>query len=125
MDVYKAGQGTRARALAAIIAMLLVLFGVSEAIQDLSSPANYIMAAIIVLVLGGGGVFFSFFNRRSVDFLIDTQSEMKKVAWPPWAEVRGSTTVVIVSVLIMAVFLYVVDFLLGWATQVVGIIPEA
>jgi len=123
MELYKAGQGTRARALAAIAAGLLVLFGVSEMFA-LSQPWNYIFSVLVCLVIGGGGLYFAFFQKRTVNFLVDTQAEMKKVAWPPKAEVRGSTVVVITTVVLMSAFLYFVDLLLGRIVQWIGIIPE-
>jgi len=124
MEVYKKGQGNRARALVAIAAGLMVVFGVSEAMDTVTAPGNYIMAACVVVLIGGGGMFFPFFHRRTADFLIDTQAEMKKVAWPAWVEVRGSTVVVITSVVIMAVFLTAVDLMLKEITELVGIFPE-
>ena len=124
MDIYKKGQGNRTRALVAIAAGLLVVFGVSDAMESVTAPGNYIMSGLVVVLIGGGGLFFPFFHRRTVDFLIDTQAEMKKVAWPPWAEVRGSTAVVIVSVIIMSMFLMGVDLFLGWITQVLEIFPK-
>lgn len=125
MEVYKKGQGNRARALTAIAAGMTVVFGVKEAFDTMQPPASYILGGLIIVLLGGCGLYFPFFHKKTADFLIDTQSEMKKVAWAPWAEVRGSTGVVIASVVIMAVFLFVVDYALGLVSQLVGIFPKA
>ena len=125
LEVYKKGQGNRARSLAALAAGLIVVFGVSEAFRSMQPPASYVMGCVIIVVLGGGGIYFPFFHRKTVDFLVDTQAEMKKVAWASWAEVRGSTGVVITSVIILAVFLYVTDSVLALVTQLVGILPKA
>jgi preprotein translocase subunit SecE len=46
-------------------------------------------------------------------FAQDVQSEMKKVTWPTREELRGSTMVVIVTVIIMSVFIGVVDRILS------------
>ena len=124
MEIYKTGQGNWARAMVAIAAGLLVLFGVSEMLDSVTGTAKYVTCGIILAVIGGGGIYFSFFNRKMVDFLIDTQAEMKKVAWPPWTEVKGSTWVVITTVIVMGGFLYAVDALLGMITQVIGILPK-
>ena len=43
------------------------------------------------------------------DFFRDTNSEMKKVTWPPRPEVVGTTVVVIVSTIIFAVYLWGCD----------------
>lgn len=46
-------------------------------------------------------------------FIDDVQVEMKKVSWPSWDELRGSTYVVLSLSLVLAVFLFLVDFFLG------------
>jgi len=124
MELYKKGQGTRARALVAIVAGFLVVFGVAEAFGSLLAPANYIVSILLVIIIGGGGIFFSFFHKKSADFLIDTEAEMKKVAWPAWGEVKGSTAVVISTVIVMALFLVGVDYFLGLMVQWMGIVPK-
>lgn len=54
---------------------------------------------------------------RSMDFLKDVRSEMRKVVTPSWKEVRSTTTVVIVTVFAFAAFFYVVDGILGRTVQ--------
>lgn len=51
--------------------------------------------------------------RRFRQFLIDVWGELKKTTWPGRQEVYGTTMVVIVTVLICAFFLWVVDLLLN------------
>jgi preprotein translocase subunit SecE len=46
---------------------------------------------------------------RTRDFLKDVRSEMRKVVTPTRAEVRSTTSVVIVAVFTFAAFFYVVD----------------
>jgi len=48
-------------------------------------------------------------NHTNVDFLIATDSEMKKVNWTTRAELWGSTKVIIIFMFIIAIFLFVVD----------------
>ena len=49
--------------------------------------------------------------RRGIEFLKEVKLELEKVAWPSRAELLGSTSVVIFSVILMAVFLGVVDLI--------------
>ncbi len=56
---------------------------------------------------------------RSVDFLKDVRAEMRKVVTPSAAEVRSTTTVVIVAVFAFAGFFYIVDAVLGNAVKYV------
>ena len=46
------------------------------------------------------------------EFLTDVRSELKKVSYPTRSETIGSTTVVIVLVVIVSVFLALTDLLL-------------
>ena len=54
---------------------------------------------------------------RTVDFLRDVRSEMRKVTTPSREEVRTTTTVVIVTVFAFAAYFYVVDAVLSRAVQ--------
>ena len=54
---------------------------------------------------------------RTVDFLKDVRSEMRKVVTPSKEEVRTTTTVVILTVFAFAAFFYVVDGILGRSVQ--------
>lgn len=49
---------------------------------------------------------------RMKDFVKDVRVESTKVSWPTRIELRDSTTVVIVTVLMVSGFLFVVDRLL-------------
>ena len=49
---------------------------------------------------------------RARAFLIEVRSELKRTSWPSWIEVRGTTTVVIVTVFVFALFLWIVDTVL-------------
>ena len=51
--------------------------------------------------------------RRFRQFLTDVWSELKKTTWPGRQEVYGTTLVVIVTVLICALFLWIVDLVLN------------
>lgn len=50
--------------------------------------------------------------RRIIQFFKDSFAELKKVVWPSREEVASSTKVVLVSIIIFAVVLGLVDFLL-------------
>ena len=51
--------------------------------------------------------------KRLKQFLIEVWSELKKTTWPGRSEVYGTTLVVIVTVLICAFYLWVVDIFLS------------
>ena len=51
--------------------------------------------------------------RRFRQFVIEVWAELKKTTWPSQNEVYGTTLVVIVTVLLCATFLWVVDLILN------------
>ncbi len=69
------------------------------------------VAALILLIGGAITYFFCYANRKSSDFLIATEGEMKKVNWSTRREIFGSTWVVIVISLIIASVLFIADVL--------------
>ena len=49
---------------------------------------------------------------RLKEFLVETWAELKKTTWPNRREVYGTTVVVVVTVIICAGYLWVVDLVL-------------
>ena len=47
--------------------------------------------------------------ERTKSFYNDVRTEMRKVTAPSWKEVRGTTTVVVVTVFIFGVYFFVID----------------
>jgi preprotein translocase subunit SecE len=54
---------------------------------------------------------------RIKTFFVEVNSETKKVTWPTFKEVRDTTIVVIIAVIIFGFFLYMVDLALGRIIQ--------
>ena len=57
--------------------------------------------------------------RKVRDFFHDVLVEFRRVSWPTRKEVTGSTSVVIVMVIVLAVFLAAVDHALTWIVRLV------
>ena len=57
--------------------------------------------------------------KKIMQFGSDVTYEMKKVSWPDWESLKGSTYVVLVLSLIITSFLFVVDFFLSKAISVI------
>jgi len=47
--------------------------------------------------------------QKSKQFLREVRAELKKVTWPSWKGTMASTSVVIVVVIIVSIFLGIVD----------------
>ena len=56
-------------------------------------------------------------NSKVGEFLQQVKAELQKVTWPTRKETYGSTMVVIVLVLMVAVFLWVIDSALSTMIQ--------
>jgi preprotein translocase subunit SecE len=57
--------------------------------------------------------------ERTMSFLRDVRSEMRKVVSPSRAEVQSTTTVVIVTVFIFAAYFWLVDNIIGRGVEYV------
>jgi len=56
---------------------------------------------------------------KTADLLIDTEAEINKVTWPSWPETVNASVVVIFTTVLMAILLFVFDFVLRLATGLV------
>ena len=118
LSVYKAGQGFYTRMGTVIFVSLVAMLGILWAWEYLkgiriSGVNELYVAAAGAILLGGVITFFTyldvFVKPKSVDFLIATEGEMKKVNWSTRREVIGSTTAVITTAFVLTVFCYVID----------------
>ncbi len=59
--------------------------------------------------------------KKTQNYVKEVIQEMKRVNWPTWEDLKNSTRVVIVSVLIITVFIFVIDQILSTLVkQIVG-----
>ena len=47
--------------------------------------------------------------RQLATYVQETREELKKCSWPSWAELKGSTVVIMISILMLGAFTEVVD----------------
>ncbi|MBO8129884.1 MAG: preprotein translocase subunit SecE [Candidatus Marinimicrobia bacterium] len=57
--------------------------------------------------------------KKIRDFINGVTFEMKKVSWPSFNELKGSTIIVLVLSLILSLFLFLVDTLLARIVHVI------
>jgi preprotein translocase subunit SecE len=58
-------------------------------------------------------------KNKIINFFGDIVKEMKKVTWPKREELKESTTVVIITSLIFAVFVYIIDKIITEGLKVI------
>jgi len=120
IEIYKQGQGKYTRGITFLGVMLIVVIGavvLSEKLSGYVTTRQPLMRYGIptALVIGAAFLLFRLLNRpRTADFLIATESEMKKVSWSSKKEIIGSTKVVIVFTFILAAILASADLIFVW-----------
>ena len=70
------------------------------------------MANSLAAAGGNFGDQIKSWPTRIKTFYNDVRTEMRKVTAPSWKEVRGTTTVVIITVFIFALYFGVIDFII-------------
>jgi preprotein translocase subunit SecE len=66
-------------------------------------------------IMAAGGSFgdqIKSWPERVRSFYNDVRSEMRKVTAPSWKEVQGTTTVVVITVFIFALYFAIIDFVI-------------
>ena len=120
--IYKVTQGRYTRSLTFAGVMLIAVAGAYVLRRQLYAVTPYMQYGIpsLVVVLVGLLSFWMVNRPGSADFLIATEGEMKKVAWSGKKEVIGSTKVVIVTTVMIALLLFGVDILFGAIFRIIG-----
>ena len=125
--IHRRGQGKWTR-LGTAGAAALIIVGMSLFIYN-DVRANLGWTEITALIVAGTFILVSslatfwVMNRpKNVTFLIDTDSEMKKVNWTSRAELIGSTKVVIGFMFILAAMLFAVDIIFGYLFYGIGVL---
>jgi preprotein translocase subunit SecE len=79
---------------------------------------NYSILIPIVLVAGLFALlWYSGQLVRMRNYVLETREELKKCTWPTWAELKGSTLVVFISIAILGGFTMLVDAILVWCVR--------
>ena len=124
LSVYKKGQGTAARGVAGVVAVLLGTWAAHQmwfTVYESHWPVRIFMTALIAFLFGLLPLYLILFHHQVADLLIETQQEMRKVAWSTRAEVLTSTAVVIVTVTLLSLFIFATDRILLWLAELFGV----
>jgi preprotein translocase subunit SecE len=124
-DLYKPAQGWYARLWTGAGLGLLTAAGIYRMYEtQLADQSLSIRLGVPAgLVVGSTWLLFRLLQFPPfVDFLIATEAEMNKVSWTSKAELKRATIVVLVTVLVLALYLFVVDFVWSWLLQKLGIL---
>ena len=70
-----------------------------------------------ILAIAFGVLWYKGQIKRFAAYVQETKEELKKCTWPTWDDLRGSTMVVMISILLMGLFTVVVDFFLAMVVK--------
>ncbi len=127
LAIYKPGQGSAARWIAYLLLTLLLFMGVRALFGALHREGSEALVAglplvgdltwvklicLVLFVFGVWGVHMLLNRVASVDLLIDTEAELRKVSWPSSSDVKKATLVVSLVTVAMGAILYWADELL-------------
>ena len=131
--LYKSGQGYWTRMGTAAGAALVGLLFASFIYTDIAARVDYLskhrdvalyIAAAFLLVYGL--LVWWYLNKPSTaDFLIATDSEMKKVNWTSRKELIGSTKIVILFMFLIAFLLFAIDIVFGYVFHWIKVLKSA
>jgi len=121
-EIYKKGQGTTARWIAAVGMGALAAFGTYELFDSLSAVGGtfhvgttdvaYSGVISILVFLGAVALIAWLINLpKFVDYLIMSEIELRKVSWPTREELKRQTTVVIIALVAFSLVLWVADLI--------------
>src|SRR5688572_17384544 len=137
--IYKKGQGYWTRmgtAAGAVLLGALTAYNLYVILQYLIQMESTVEGAARErqIAMGVAALFtaaFAFFGWRmmnkpsNVDFLIATDSEMKKVNWTSRKDLIGSTKVVIVFMFLIALILFLVDIVFSYFFYLIGVLKHS
>jgi preprotein translocase SecE subunit len=126
LEFYKRGQGNWARLSAYAFGGSLIVFGAMRLYASINRPGERVFAeapvigelsaykviAIVVGLLGILGLHLVLNRPRSVDLLIETEQEMRRVQWPTGKAVWNATLVVALVSVVLAVVMWLLDIVL-------------
>ena len=130
-DRYKPTQGFTARTATSVALGIICAAGLwrlSETFSAVTTP-NWVsqpatrVGIPLILAFATAWFIFRLVNQSDfAEFLIATESEMNKVSWTTWADLKRATTVVLVTVVLMTTYLWVVDQVWSSLLQWIGVL---
>lgn len=125
--IVKRGQGYWTRMGTAIVAVMLIALITINLAQILkgtfSVKPNVAIGIGVAAAAALALLSWKLMNKPNhVEFLIATDSEMKKVNWTSKADLIGSTKIVIVFMFFIAAFLLLMDVIFGYFFQLITVL---
>ncbi len=129
--ILKKGQGYWTRmgtAIGAVVLGVMLAYTIYDKIppyfiQDPGLGRKVAVGSAVGFLVAYTIFAWSMMNKpTNVEFLIQTDSEMKKVNWTSRKDLIGSTKVVIIFMLLIACFLFFVDFIFATLMRLIHVL---
>ena len=102
------------------VAALVIIAAIAGFYHFAEQPQLYRVLGLLVLVIAAAGIALTTAKGQALTgFMRTSRTEVRKMVWPTRAETIQTTGVVVVVVLLVGVFLWLLDMLLGWLMQLV------
>ena len=132
-EIYKEGHGVLVRRVAFVGLATLLVWGGIELYGWLAGAdwvrnnrwVNYRIPVVNqfidpafviswIVIIGGCVLIYRLLNKpRSADFLIETDTEVRKVTWPTWNDAWNSSLIVLLFVLVVTGFIFGSDWVIS------------
>ncbi len=99
-----------------VVSALLGIFGSSTNFQVLG--ANFRLSNLLAMVISIGVAIWLRRNEKVHTYAMEVGSELSKVTWPTWKDTKRATLVVIITTLVIAGLLGLLDLAWGALTRV-------
>ena len=78
------------------------------------SDTGWIIFWAVIVAVTFGWLWRAGHLARFTVYVRQTREELKKCTWPSWEELKGSTVVVVISIVILGGFTMIVDSVFFW-----------
>jgi len=92
-----------------VLSLAWARFGWSD--PELIEGLQWKLSSVIAILLSAGAVVFCYLHPEVRQLSIEVATELMKVTWPSWQEVRVSTMAVLVASGVAAILMFAIDSL--------------
>lgn len=123
MSVQAEEQGSSLDTIKLVVSFALLFLGIAgfyyfaEWQGESVSLLYRVLGLLFVMGVASAVALTSFQGKRLLGFMKDSRLEVRKMVWPTKNETMQTTLMVMVIVLILSLFLWAVDSMLGWGVK--------
>lgn len=102
------------------LAAVIILAGFAGFYYFAEQPLLYRVLGIVLFAIIAGGIALTTAKGKALTgFMQGARTEVRKMVWPTRTETLQTTAVVLVVTIIIGIFLWLLDMLLGWIMKMI------